>query len=326
MNPVRSKESEIPADLPKVSLTSNGVNPEEIPQNTPTEPISEETKLSQIRTYQGDVAEAITNQKESLSSIQRGEVARKRTSGIDEGQHNTSRERLLLLILGIVVLVALGSFGGWYSYKTYKEKTAPPLSKVLENQFLPSVEQTVLNLPSTSDRTSLIKSLKEASDSPIGTGGIRHIVLYEDGGNISPPLTTQAFFTFLESRAPGSLVRSFSPLFMYGTLGGEVKSNFLIIRLTSFENAFAGMLSWEVNLADDIGPIFQTSVSLRNILPGSVFEDVATRNKDARVLKDSEGKVVILYSFFDNNTLIITDNLETLRTIISRLTAELLSR
>jgi hypothetical protein len=104
------------------------------------------------------------------------------------------------------------------------------------------------------------------------------------------------------------------------------ESIFIIIKLESFENAFAGMLAWEAKMLEDLGPLFSTRELAANTPSDTAFEDVTERNKDARVLRNPEGEVVLLYSFFDNNTLIITDSEETLRVILNRLTNELLSR
>ena len=109
---------------------------------------------------------------------------------------------------------------------------------------------------------------------------------------------------------------------MFGALE---KSTFLIIKLSSFENAFAGMLAWEKTLSQDIGPLFATSELLRNLPIDSVFTDIVDKNKDIRILMFND-QTVLLYSFFDNNKLIITDNIDTLRILVDRLIQEKLSR
>ncbi len=85
------------------------------------------------------------------------------------------------------------------------------------------------------------------------------------------------------------------------------------------------MLEWEPNIARDIGPIFMSAAELASTPQGTSFVDLTDRNKDMRVIT-LEGAPVLLYSFFDNKYLIITDRLETMRTLIERLTREKLSR
>ena len=292
------------------------MNPEESPQ---------EGNLSQIRTYQGDIAGALGEQKESLVSIQQTEVARKRASGLPMEAEPSGRKKTILLVLGALLLIVLGSFGGWYTYREFVRKTTPPATSVLESRLIQSSEETALDISLSTSRLDLIKTVREKTDAPMAKGGVRHIVLRENSLLESALVSTQLFVKTLETGAPSSLVRALDRIFMFGTIGGDIQSNFLIIKIVSFENVFAGMLAWEEEMARDIGPLFATAEKLKNLESASIFTDITTKNKDARALL-LNGEIVILYSFFDNRTLIITDNVETLHTIIARLNAESLSR
>lgn len=214
-------------------------------------------ELKQIRTFQGDVAEAIKDQKESLYSIHRAE-------GWKQPEEAQGPKKILLLLIGGITLFILAIGLGYFAYKEYVRKTTPPARIVPESQFI------------TPDNS------------------LKHIVVPETFGQ------------FLEKnavQAPGSLTRAVSPVFMIGTLN---ENRFMILKVTSYENAYAGMLQWENDFA-----------------PNSVFKDVVSRNKDARVLYAGTTPVV-LYSFFDNKWIIITTNLETLHILIDRLTRQLL--
>jgi len=92
-------------------------------------------------------------------------------------------------------------------------------------------------------------------------------------------------------------------------------------------------------MAEDLLPIFGNPDLVKASEESNVFKDVIIRNKDVRVLEVTHTiasgtasstevvqKPVLLYSFFDNQMLIITDKIETLQTIIDRLTREKLSR
>lgn len=274
----------------------------------------EETPLKQIRTFQGDVAEALQRQQSSLVSIQRAEHLRSGSiqSATDIPSKDTAkRKEFIMLVLGSLTLLILGAVGVWFTYNEFVRKTTTPAVVVPASRFVSANTETNINL-TVASREALINTLSDANRN-VSSGELTHIIL---------SLSTNEFLNILESQAPGSLVRAFDPLFMFGALG---KSPFLLIKLVSFENAFAGMLLWEKNLAQDIGPLFATAPLLKNILPESTFVDITDRNKDVRMLA-LEDQPVLLYSFFDNNMLIITDNIETLRTLIDRLTREKLSR
>ncbi len=292
----------------------------------------EETPLKQIRTFQGDVAEAIQKQQESLVSIQRAEHLRRdpeqlaRDASLQDAD-SKRRKEFFFLFLGSLVLLALGTLGAWFAYNEFTSEAAPPSMTAPANRFISANAEINLDL-ATSSRELLIDTLSAARDN-LESGQLRHIVLRNISEDESKLLSMSAFLKMLESRAPGSLVRALDPLFMFGAVGESPAvggaSVFLIIKLTSFENAFAGMLAWEKNLAADIGPLFATAKLLRDLPPESSFVDIVDRNKDIRILA-FENQPILLYSFFGNNMLIITDRIETLRTLIDRLTREKLSR
>ncbi len=267
--------------------------------------------------------EALQRQKESLVSIQRGEQIKRGLSGTSAqtaNQDSTGGKEFFLLLLGSLILFALGAAGTWYVYGEFTRKTATQTVGIPANRFISANSEVNLDFQ-TLTRDSLINTVSNTIND-IPDSELRHIILRKAAEDKLAVLSTSEFLSALESKAPGSLVRAFDPLFMFGNYRA---STFIIIRLSSFENAFAGMLAWEKDLARDIGPLFATSGLLRDIAPESVFIDTIDRNKDIRMLA-FEDQVVLLYSFFDNNMLIITDSIETLRTIIDRLTREKLSR
>ena len=290
------------------------MSPEQEPDNL---------KLKQIRTFQGDVAEALRKQEESLVSIQQAEHQKKGfvPPTVTTPEEIKGRKNLFFLVTGSFVLFVLGTIGAWYAYIEYGVKTAPPSTNVPANRFISADSESNLDLATTS-RENFVGALTSAIEN-VSPGELKHVFLKKAGaGGTLYPISTSEFFASLESRAPGSLVRAFSPIFMFGTLGSNP---FLIIKLVSFDNAFAGMLAWEKNMVQDIGPVISRGVSLSGLVQNISFTDVTDRNEDIRALM-FEGQNVLLYSFFGNKMLIITKDIETLRTLIDRLTRENLSR
>ncbi len=283
--------------------------------------MDEETPLKQIRTFQGDVAEALERQRESLVSIQRAEYLRKNTtqsSDLITSENTKRRTDLFFLFLGSFVLFSVGLVGSWYAYNEFVRRSSTPIITTPANRFIAT--NTKVDLPITANsRETLIAMLSNATEN-IPSGELRHINL---------PLPTNKFLETLESRAPGNLVRALNPLFMIGAFGKSPTTDwtsiFLIFKLDSFENTYSGMLEWEKYLGQDIGPLFATAPLLKNVPIESSFTDIIDRNKDIRILV-LNNKTVLLYTFFDNNMLIITDNIETLRILLDRLTREKLSR
>lgn len=289
--------------------------------------------LKQIRTFQGDMADAIRRQNESLISIQRAEQAKLAAERAARGEvvddledttHHDGRKVFTFFVLSLL-LIGLGAVGGWFGYQEIARKMTPPEIPISPSRLITTTDTTEIYMGPLS-RLELIDKVALASEEVPNPGQILHIDLVTASTTGKLVVPAEKFLEKLETNAPGSLVRAFDPIFMLGAFGGETKSIFLIMPVNSFENAFPGMLTWESTLAQDLGPLFATRNLLSNISSETKFQDLTIRNKDTRVLKDDQGNIILIYSFFDTKTLIITDNEESLRTLISRLENELLSR
>lgn len=308
----------------------------------PEQPIEDSSfsPLKQIRTFQGDVASALHKQNESLVSIQRSEHAVKEARKVfatpkstEEIAQEKSNKKLIFLLIGSLILIVSSGLIGWYAYNGYVTKTALPIVEPTPNRLLTSGSEVKIDASHLS-REAFILGLGVETAKKVVSGAVVQIQLQKQTATTTVLLTTHDLLNLLESRATGSLIRSLNPIFMLGLLGNETVSTstdqlnhvFLLIKLDSFDNAFPGMLEWEKNMRDDILPLFASPSPLATTSPTALFSDLTIQNKDVRILKDSTDQTVLLYSFFDNNMLIITDNEASLKTIIGKLNAEKLSR
>jgi hypothetical protein len=92
---------------------------------------------------------------------------------------------------------------------------------------------------------------------------------------------------------------------------------FIFIKISEFDIVFDGMIWWEAKIAEDLSSL--TKVSTPNLMaPNRTFQDVIIRNKDTRVLKDSLGNTVLIYSFLDPQSLLITTNEATFSEVLNR--------
>jgi hypothetical protein len=79
-------------------------------------------------------------------------------------------------------------------------------------------------------------------------------------------------------------------------------------------------------MSNDLLPLFTTPETLASTTVMTAFKDITVKNKDARAILDQNGKSILLYSFFDNNMLIITDNESSLNTLVGLLNSAKLAR
>lgn len=131
-------------------------------------------------------------------------------------------------------------------------------------------------------------------------------------GKTLRPATVKEFFEILALSAPRSLTDTLDNAYMLGTIVTTTSEPYLIIRSYNFESLFAGLLAWEKNIQSDFAPLFgipQTGSTL--------FTDAVKDNKSTRILYDAGGNEVLVYSFVNRNTVIITTSAEALATLIA---------
>lgn len=186
-------------------------------------------------------------------------------------------------------------------------------------------------------RGQLITSINTLKTSSVySADSLLNIVLVEtdplstkDGKKKERLIETSGMFSFLGTRAQPSFMRSLDPQFVLGLHMINGGQPFLIFKTGFYDSTFAGMLAWEKTMASDLVGVFTKenpqATSTANIGEklgdwNDTFEDKVVKNKDVRILKDSSGKTILLYSFINKETLIITTNEETFNEIYGRLT------
>lgn len=134
------------------------------------------------------------------------------------------------------------------------------------------------------------------------------------------PASADQVLQVLQPRMPGSFLRSIESI----ALGGIRAEPFVIIRSTSFDTAFAGMLEWERTVSPDLSPLFGPAVSAsydphaRTVtqIRDPFFSDIIAANRNARLLVDESGTQRIVYGFIDQHTILITTTAEIFQELI----------
>lgn len=94
---------------------------------------------------------------------------------------------------------------------------------------------------------------------------------------------------------------------------------FILLNISEGKDVFTAMRSWENKIFSDLHDIFGIPLSLDSgYLLTKNFEDSIVQNKNARILKDGSGKIVLMYVYIDNDTLVITNTEEGAKEIIFR--------
>lgn len=301
-----------------------------------------------IRTYQADIADAIRNDNVSMIKVALAEKKRQEKRGsFDETVLGEKKSRLMYIVAGtvaVIVLVGLAGafvfFGAQKAEEVFTQNTPPESIIFTESRIGINVDGR--------DGDDLSRLVKREKDEKLPLGEMKEIVLVT--GTSSRPILTQEFFDITNSRVPDTLNRSLSDQFMLGIYSFSPYDTFAIFKVGFYDNAFAGMLEWEDSLQSDIGDFFiarkpapvvtgsstdavstpseastppDSSIGIFN---GDRFVDRVVQNHDARVLIDKYGNTLLLYTFLDKDTLVISSSDKALKEVMYRLTTGRIAR
>lgn len=128
------------------------------------------------------------------------------------------------------------------------------------------------------------------------------------------------FIKFLNFKPPAAflenLLPEFNALVVYEAGGGNLG---IVFKIKNFENALSALFSWEPTIWLDFKP-FLKEEDIKNIARFSWADDII-KNNDARVLKNGENKIILGYSIFNKQYIVISTSREALATILERLIA-----
>jgi hypothetical protein len=289
-----------------------------------------------IRTYESDIAEAIASKKASVLNIaieekKKAENTQSATISNKPQPSSGSWKKFIMLLLSII-LIAGGIGGGYYLY--LQSPLALPTQVTIVDKTIPSIikannqRMVEMGITKSSDFPIKIKDILYESVGDVGK--INEYILNSTVGSTTTRIDGAQFFQMLDTSAPESLNRSLLKKWMLGTFNEEYgKVPFIILSTDFFQNTFAGMLKWESSMPDEMAIIFNYENRARqenatNTLSSfftikGKFQDRTVLNRDVREFITDSGELLILYSFVDKDTLVITTNEDILKKIIQKI-------
>ncbi len=277
----------------------------ETPQTTEQKP-----PIKSLRTYQGDVEEAVIKNKYSASSILVAEQNRKDKTLIDfdEKKDQSARNKFIIMVGSILLVLGSITIASMFYLRSQNEVIVQKQTKALISF---TEEKPLLLASSPRDKfISDIIALNKSFSLPVNS------VLYINTiGASNTPMTVESVLKLIAPQMSSSLVRSYDSEYMLGIYSFDTNEPFIILTTSDYASSFSGMLKWESTMPYDLDKLF--SVIQKGVVDFS-FKDETLQNKDLRVLKNDNNKTVLLYSFIDKNTLVITANENILTAIIGK--------
>src|ERR1035437_6836554 len=265
---------------------------------------------SVVRTYTEDMAEVLENDTQGL--------VKKIIHGAKE--HEQERENLspeskknkFFMIVSILLIVLAVITLSFFILKNNVSNTVPVLK-----QFVPIIfnDQSTYIEVSALNRDEIIQTvLNEVNATKAQVGGVEGIYLTENKQMIG----LRRFIALITSSfIPGDNTLFVNDNFLMGAVNNDF---FILLKVRSTADVFNSLRLWEPKLLTDLHGFFGIDVSSgTSYLFKKEFQDGIVENKNARILYDSNGKIVMMYIFADDNSVIITGSQEAAHEIVLRL-------
>lgn len=358
-NPIETVPVTEPVPVPKANIV-------------PEPPRPDPKKI--LRTYESDVADAMERKKTSVLTMAMAE--QQRSVGNDSISNKKEASdvgpNLFKVLIGVLLIFG-GIGGGYYLYMKSPLAPLPPApagTVIIPGVVLPNTQKIIPidNL----DQSGLIRAINNEKNTSSKVGDLHEVILsFVDRDGVQKRVTGQQFINAIGFTVPDILERSTGVKFMLAYVktldmnGQAVSSPVLIFTNTFFQNAFAGMLRWEGDLANQFDRVFtirradefkdsdipidisgvissttasstpsDTSTSTGSTTPTEkvvarpptaffglvgAWSDRTLKNKDIRVYTDDANRDILMYSFVDKDTVVITTNEEAMVDIIGRI-------
>lgn len=316
------------SSLPSVQVPA----PAQIPEPAPVAVPIEQSQVP-LKTYASDFSRLMKETQASAVTVLAAEQDEApRAPQILPTAEKFSLTNLIYGIAGGVLLIA-GMVGAYFAYISYlgtaaSVVVAPTISAPI---FVDEHSQV------SGSGDTLSQAIAQSVASPIKQGAIRLLSL-DTGASVFPAL---------QLPAPGALTRNINAA---QSMAGVVivngkQSPFFILSVASYGDTFAAMLSWEQFMPRDLtklfppypAPVVNTPVATSATATSSTksaittptpavtsiltaaFYDTTIANHDARAYRDSAGRIILLYGYWDQKTLIIARDAAAFTEIVRRL-------
>lgn len=272
----------------------------------------------EVRTYASDIADMMRREKGSILKIALAEQKRQRE--FQKKMDPTTTKNIVVIIIGIVLIV--GGIMVFISSIMNRAKSVTPVSSATAlPSFMFTENQAEINITGI-NRTELIQAIHAQVANPtVVPGSINNLYISYVTSAGKGQLPAATFFQKLGIEIPSELFGILYPPFMLGTYAAPDENElFMLVRVKDFNAAFLAFRGWEDTMLSDFLRLFQIDTSsYGRVIFNKEFVTETLMNKEARLLKDSTGKVLLSYIFLDDKTIMITTKTDGLEEIIKRL-------
>lgn len=270
------------------------------------------TQVGVAETYAGDMAKVIENDTGGLvKKIIHGEEEHEKEK--INSSPESKKNKFFLFASVALVIFATAIFA--FFFANQNTNTVSP-----EKQFVPIIfndQSTYLEISGLNKEQITQTVLNEVRANKVQNNELEGIYLTEN----STMIGLRRFLSLIGS----NLVVNSNPVlindnFLMGVVNSTTSGFFILIKVRSTGDIFDSLRAWENNMMNDLHGFIGIEISsTTNYLFSKSFTDGIIENKNARMLYDSDGNIVLMYIFADDNSVIITDSADAAHEVMLRL-------
>lgn len=276
-------------------------------------------KNKNVKTFTDDMVSAIEDNKGGLIKkiIHEEEQHEAEKKNFSPG---SEKNKLFMLISVILLFLALSLlvFLGFLNKNDIVSVDIPQTNSIIFN------DQTIFKNVDGLNKDKIAETISnEISNLKIKVGGVEAIYLTE----AKKVIGFKKFMILMKGSLALDQDYFINDNFLLGAFKSGLSSSspnigepFILLKARSFADVFPVMKSWENKILYDFRGIFGVKISPEtNYLFTKDWEDGIIDNKNARILKDNNGKIILAYVFIDNTSVIITNSESAVNEVIIRL-------
>lgn len=283
-------------------------------------------KNKNVETYLGDMVKVVGDNKDG--------VVKKLIHGEEEHElekkesASKSNKDILMFLTGLAMIIAASILLFFlFSFKQ-RVNISPVITQSGSIIFTDqSVSKPIDGL--TKERVAEVV-FNQVSNTGVKIGGMEAIYLTENNIKIN----FARFVSLIKSELDQIHISVIDEDFLIGAMSKENNPSrtefgefFILLKTLSFDDVFPVMKIWEKNMFRDLSGFLGINVSSStNYLFTKDWEDSVILNKNARVLKDQAGDIVLMYIFVTDEHVLITNSEMATKEVMIRLTTSQVKR
>ena len=273
-----------------------------------------------VKTYAEDMARVLENDKEGLvKKIIHGEEQHEQEK---KNLSPESKKNKLFMLIGLILIFLALLILSYFLLKKEEISTV-----AVQEQFIPIIfndKSTFVEVGTFNKEETVQTILSHVNNTEVKIGGVEGIYLTENKKIVG----LRRFISIIKGNfVPAENKLLVDDNFLMGSMLTGLKSSsptagdfFILLKTRSLSDIFDSMRAWEEKMLTDLHKFIGINLSAEtNYLFTKDFEDGIVENKNARILRNKDGGIVLMYVFANENSVIITGSEPVTHEIILRL-------